>query len=191
MPWSVLVVVALFATATAQPDTTRPLPDRPVVVDRVVSVVGDRIITLSDVRLEEALRRWDPSPVEMLQRRRQEDTLALLVDAAVVRNLAGEIAIYTPSTPEVQRRVDGIRARFDTRDDFDAFLRQHGLTIESLAGRLYARMVTERYVARNIELAATSAGDSPDEAYARYLEWIEPERARVEIRMVPPQPGPR
>jgi hypothetical protein len=153
----------------------------------VVAVVEDRIITASDVRLESALVRFDPSPIEVLQQRRGEDTLEMLVDAAVIRNLAGDIAIYAPTTAEVQRRFDGVRTHFDTRLAFRTFLRGHGLSAEVLAGRLYARMVAERYVARNVQLASEAAGEDTDAAYIRYLEWMTTERERVSIRRVAPQ----
>ena len=190
MPWRAPLTTALLAVALAQDPVPSQQADpgrTPVVLDRVVAVVGDRIITASDVRLEQALLRFDPSPVEVLQQRRYESALEFLVDTAVIRDLAGDIAIYAPSTVEVQRRFDGLRTHFDTRLSFRAFLRGNGLDAEVLAGRLYARMVAERYVARNVQLASEAAGDNRDEAYIRYLEWVTSERERVPIRAVPPQ----
>lgn len=190
MPWPVPLSTVLLAVALAQDPAGSAAPDQgsmPVVLDRVVAVVEDRIITASDVRLEAALVRFDPSPIEVLQQRRREDALEVLIDAAVIRNLAGDIAIYAPSTAEVQRRFDGLRTHFDTRLAFRAFLRENGLDAEVLAGRLYARMVAERYVARNVQLASEAAGDNKTESYIRYLEWVASERERVPIRRVPQQ----
>ena len=190
MPWPVPLTTALLAVALAQEPAGPAVPaqgNTPVVLDRVVAVVEDRIITASDVRLEAALARFDPSPIEVLQQRRREDALEVLIDAAVIRNLAGDIAIYAPSTAEVQRRFDGLRTHFDTRLAFGAFLRGHGLDAEVMAGRLYARMVAERYVARNVQLASDAAGETDSQAYIRYLEWVASERERVPIRRVPQQ----
>ena len=188
-----LLPTALLAAALAQdpPGPAVPAqPDAPVLLDRVVAVVQDRIITASDVRLEEALARFDPSPIEVLQRRRSESPVEVLIDAAVIRSLAGDIALYAPSTTEVQRRYDAVRTHFDTRLAFQAFLRGHGLSSEVLAGRLYARMVAERYVGRNVQLASEAAGESASESYTRYLEWVATERERVSLRRVPAQGRP-
>lgn len=188
-----LLPTTLLAAALAQdpPGPAVPAqPDAPVLLDRVVAVVQDRIITASDVRLEEALARFDPSPIEVLQRRRSESPIEVLIDAAVIRSLAGDIALYAPSTTEVQRRYDAVRTHFDTRLAFQAFLRGHGLSSEVLAGRLYARMVAERYVGRNVQLASEAAGESASESYTRYLEWVATERERVSLRRVPAQGRP-
>ena len=190
MPWPAPLPTLLLAVALAQDQAASTPPsqsNKPLVIDRVVAVVEDRIITASDVRLETALARFDPSPIEVLQQRRSEDALEVLIDAAVIRNLAGDIAIYAPSTAEVQRRFDGLRTHFDTRLAFRDFLRGHGLNAEVLAGRIYARMVAERYVARNIQLASEAAGEDRNEAYIRYLEWVTSERERMPIRRVPQQ----
>lgn len=181
-----LLLAALAPTASAQEPPPTALPSEPAVVDRVVAVVGDRIITASDVRLEEALAHRDPSPVDMLRRRQQADAGELLIDAAVVRNLAGDIAIYAPTTLEVQRRLAALRATWSDDVSWERFLALHGMTSERLAGRLYSRMVVEAYVFRSVGLAAQTAGESADAADARYIDWVTAERTRVDVRRVEP-----
>lgn len=189
-------ILALILALTAGPAWAQSaeIPDQAQVVDRLVAVVGDRIITASDVRLERVLAKRDPSPVAPLRLRQQADPEALLIDAAVVRNLAGNIAIYAPSTTEVSQRVAALRATWAAPAGWRSFLSQAGLDEERLAGRLYARMVVEAYVRRNVGLAtsaATPAGSAaPVDADALYLDWIEAERALLDIRRVAPLAAP-
>lgn len=173
-----------------QPPALCQTTDAPVMLDRVVAVVGDRIITASDVRLERALADRDPSPVAALARRQREGSLEAVVDGAIVRKLAGDIAIYAPSTTEVSQRVAALRQSWPDPADYARFLGAMGLDEERLAGRIYSRMVIERYVYRNVTLASETAGESPDVAWDRYQSWIGRERSRVEIRYVS-RPGAR
>ena len=181
------LMLALSGAAVAQ---EAALPAEAAVLDRVVAVVGDRVLTRSDERLERVLAERDPSPVPMLRRRQARAPLEMLVDAAVVRNLAGNIAIYAPSTSEVQQRLAALRATWADPDDWQRFLTLHGISEERLAGRLYARMVVEAYVFRSVGLAAQTNEDSPSQADARYLEWVTAERDRVDIRRVAPMEAP-
>ncbi len=165
-------------------------PSAPLVLDRVLVVVGDRIVTGSDLRLELELARRDPCPVPALEARRRADPLELLVDAAVVRNLAGNIAIYAPSPTEVQQRLARLRASWVDPDDWARFLLFNGLDEDRLAGRLYSRMVVERFVYRNVGIASEAAEESDAEALERYLAWIQAARDPVEIRAVDPRQDP-
>jgi hypothetical protein len=185
-----LLLAALTLPAAGQAPPPSALPSEAQVVDRVVAVVGDRIITASDVRLEATLGARDPSPVDMLRRRQQTAPEEMLIDAAVVRNLAGDIAIYAPSTTDVQQRLAALRATWPDDVSWESFLALHGMTTERLAGRLYSRLVVEAYVFRSVGLAAQTAGESPAAADARYRDWIAAERARVDLRRVDPMEAP-
>ena len=185
-----LLLAALPMPAAGQAPPPSALPSEAQVVDRVVAVVGDRIITASDVRLEQNLTVRGPSPVPMLQRRQRASPEEMLIDAAVVRNLAGDIAIYAPSTIDVQQRLAALRATWPDDASWQGFLDLHGMTAERLAGRLYSRLVVEAYVFRSVGLAAQTAGDSPEAADARYRDWIAAERARVDLRRVAPMEAP-
>jgi hypothetical protein len=156
-------------------------------VDRVWAVVGDRVITESELRLEQALAAVDPSPVPPLEARRA-DPERFLIELAIVRALAGSTAVYQPEPARVRERMEAVRAAHPTPAAWAAFLKEHGLNEDALRATLYSRMVVERYVQRNLGLAARAeAGADWD---ARYAAWIDAQRARVLIREIAELPAP-
>lgn len=120
------LLLSLAAPALAE------APGGPVVVDRVVAAVGDRVITASDVELERALARWDPSPVPAIQARR-DDPLQALVDLALARGQAGDISVYEPSPADVRERLAAVRGSWPDPREWAAFLATVGHTEEQLS----------------------------------------------------------
>lgn len=159
-------------------------PPSPVVMDRIVAVVGDRLITASDIALEVELNARDPSP-ERATARRNADPLRALIDAAVVRGLAGQVPLYQPSPAELRVRLAALRATWEDPADYERFLVRFGLTEDALSGLLFSRVIVERYVHRNVSLASEMRGLDPgaaeQEYEARVLSW----RESVPCRLVP------
>lgn len=155
-------------------------------LDRIEAVVGDRLVMASDVALEAVLAARDPSPVPVL-RARQRDPLEALIDAAVIRGLAGAVSLYQPEDAALRERLDGLRSSWEDPQDYAAFLKRFGLDEDRLAGAIYSRMVIERYVHRNVGLAAEAANEDEAAYLARYQSWIDAQRRRVVIRVVAPQ----
>lgn len=158
----------------------------PVLIDRVVVVVDDRLVTASDIALEEDLSMRIPSPVLALALRTPTDAL---IDRAIIRGLASEVGVYQPSSVDVRQRLTAISTTFDGPEEWALFLDEHGLTEDDLAGRLFSQMVVERYVRRNIELASQANRESRQEYLARYSEWIAAHHAVSQIRTVEPRSG--
>jgi len=117
---------------------------------------------------------------------RRSDPLQFMVDAAIIRGLAGDVAVYQPSWGDVEGRLEHLRQSWPDPADYQAFLVAHGLNDDRLAGILYSRMVVERYVQRNVGLAAEAAGDTPQQYADRYADWIGQLREQVLVRQVPP-----
>ena len=153
----------------------------PTLIDRVVVVIDDRIVTTSDIELEADLSMRIPSPVLALALRPPIDAL---IDRALIRGLASEVGVYQPSTADVRQRLTAIRSTFSGPEEWTAFLARHGLSEDELAGRLFSQMVVERYVRRNIELASQANRESREEYLARYSEWISAHRSASQIREV-------
>lgn len=140
------------------------------VVDRILYVVGERIITASDVEFEAEFDAHDASPVAMIE----QPAHALdqrLVDFAVLRELAGDIEVYRPATAEVRARFERFRAGWERPEDHAAFLKRWGLDEERLMGFIYSRLVIERYIQRNFGVTDAS-----------WAGWIDEQRGRANIR---------
>lgn len=147
-----------------------------VIADRIVAVVGDRLVLASDVALEAALAPFERTPVARLMNA-STDPQQAAIDRAIVRGLAGNAAIYVPTDDEILTRERQLRAAFSDETGWMLFRQTHGLQNERLQSHLYSRLVVDRYILRNVK-----TGDSP----TAYADWIRPHRARVSIRMVDP-----
>lgn len=150
------------------------------VVDGVLHVVGERIVTRSDVAFEADFDPHDRSPLAPLE----DPAYPLeqrLVDFAILRQLAGDIEIYRPSASEVRERWRQFREGWPRAEDHPAFLARWGLDDEQLLGFFYSRLVVERYVARNATQAAAVAatGEVSTEIYQAWMAGL---RARADVR---------
>ena len=166
--------------------TTPALGER---IDRVVAVVGERVVTEGDIAFEEALGGREGCPVPVLCDPARP-VLEHLVDMAVVRGLAGEAATYRPPTADVELRVLEVRDAFSPPSAWLAFLERFGLTEDALAGLLYSRMVVERFVQRNIVLPTLAKGGDEEACRFAWNEAIAGWRTQVSIREVSPLGDP-
>ena len=153
-------------------------------IDRVVVVVSERIVTASDIRLEAELARRIPSPIRALNDIQLRDPTQALVEQAVIRSLAAQVAIYQPSAEEVQARLRALRETFPTPDDYEAFRRRHGLTEATLTTLLTGRLSVERYVHRNIDLSSQSAREDEAAYFRRYRDWMDVQLLTTSVRFV-------
>lgn len=148
------------------------------VVDRIEAVVGERIVTASDVAFEAELDPHDESPVATLERP-EYGLRERLVDFAVIRSLAGDIEVFRPTPREVLDRWEQFRASWNPPEGYTAFLARWGMDDDDLRGFLYSRLVVEHYVART--LAVLSARDH-DPGVDPYPAWAAELRGRTRIR---------
>lgn len=158
-------------------------PREPVVIDRVVAVIGPRIITDSDLRLSIALEAVDTSPIEVL-RDQAFDPLERLINQHILHLLAGETRVYQPAEGDVRARLSRLKAASPTLENHRRFLQNHGLDEARLLRQLERRMVVERYTERNL-VGQDKAPPTP----AEFRRWMTQHREGVRIRSVPVTPG--
>lgn len=166
--------VALLAALLA-------LPARAEVVDRVLYVVEDQVVLLSDVELDRVIDPLDAS-TSPFWTRPGVDAERRVVDAAILRELAGDVSLYQPSDEAVRERVEAVRRQFPDAVRWTAFLDGWGLSEESLGAAIRRRMVVERYLART--LRADPADPRAFQAACDAL--LDEARPRVRIRYVEP-----
>jgi len=156
----------------------------PVLIDRVVVIVSDRIITASDIRLEAELARRIPSPIRALRRSQLRDPTEALIEQAIIRSQSAQVSINQPTAAEVQERLLALRATFPSPDEYDRFRRRHGLSEAAVVDRLTTRLSVERYIHRNIDLTSQSAREGVDAYFERYDDWLELQKVTTAIRFV-------
>ncbi len=156
--------------------------------DRVLFVVGSRIVTQSDVAFETFFGDADRSPVPAFE----DPAVPLperLRDIAAVRQLAGDTAVFRPDPGDVRARADAFLSHWARPDDGLAALRDWGFDESAFLGLLYSRLVAERFVSRSLPPPSADAAEAERaEWLQRYSEWIKEARGRVEIR-VPAETG--
>jgi hypothetical protein len=154
-------------------------------VDRVLFVVGSRIVTQSDVVFEAFFDPYDDSAIPGF-----EDSAVPAVerlrDIAVVRQLAADTSVFRPDPGDVRARADAFLSHWARADDGLAELGEWGLDEQAFLGFLYSRLVAERFVARSLPPPRRDAEPAEREEWSRrYAAWLSDARARVEVRVPP------
>ena len=121
-----------------------------LVVDRIEVVVEDQLVMTSEVQLEEVLATLDTEQSPFWAPN-HKDALERLVDAAVIRQVVGDLKLYVPADDQVRQRVEDIRRQFANRSAWSGFLQRWGLDEVMLRTTIRRRMVVERYLARNVQ----------------------------------------
>lgn len=158
------------------------LPVRAERIDAIVSVVGDRVVTLSDIGFEETFSAHDRSPVLPFAAGAL-DPLQRLEDYRILRALAGDVAVFQPADAAVTARMEDFRASWSLRRDYELFLARWGMGEDDLRDQIYGRMVVEQYVLRNLG-AEVMVGADPARAMDRYEAWMARRRADTPARRV-------
>jgi hypothetical protein len=167
---ALLLALALCLSPVARAD----------VVDRVIYVVEDQVVLQSDVAFDKVIGPLDDSPSPFWDRPGIEPEQRV-VDAAIIRELAGDISLYQPPDDAVRARVEAMRARFPDRASWSSFLEGWGLDEDGLRALIRRRMVVERYLARTLR------ADPNDRAawWASCNALLTEVRPRMRIRYVP------
>lgn len=160
---SILLLVVAVTPLRAQ---TPALPgEDPELVDRVVAVVGDSIILLSQVVSEIETQTaqgqtfpTDPDSLRAGARAVLDELVNLQLilqaaqqDSALMASPALDPALTNDST---EARIEAIRARFGSEEAFEAALEQQGLTLEEYRQTVRTTfrqgMVQQAFLQRNI-----------------------------------------
>jgi len=174
--------IALLAVVLAMPIFGQPNPAQPVVLDRVVAVVNNQPILLSDVDDAIRLSALDPPSEEgPLTPQRALDEL---IGRALIRQQMRreEIAAATPTPAEVEARLSEIRAELPecekencaTQQGWEAFLAAHDLTAERVEVYLRHRMEILRFIEQRFRQGIRV---SPQQVETYYHDTLLPQYA--------------
>jgi peptidyl-prolyl cis-trans isomerase SurA len=153
-----LGMLGLLAAAQVQSQTTPSEPEpKGMILDRVVAVVNDEALTLSEVQEEgqPVIRKIFKDFVGPERDRQVEEAEKRLVDDLVDRRLAYQVAKkegMLPSTADVTAAIDELKKNNNVTDDaqFRALLRAEGLTMEQVRRTVEERLAITRVLSRQI-----------------------------------------
>ncbi len=164
------LAAALLLGAPVRGQDIPPLPGEDAgLVDRVVAVVGDSAIFLTQVEEEMILlnaNSQQPIPEDPEERREMmREVLESLVNLQLVLREASADSTLLPFDEEVdsrvQQTVDQVRDQFPSEDDFRAALARDGLTPASyrdtLRKRIREQQIQQLYVERQLQGGAAVA----------------------------------
>jgi peptidyl-prolyl cis-trans isomerase SurA len=128
------------------------------VADRVVAVVDDEPIMLSELRqtLPPGFEGREDLPQLM------RTNLEALINQALILEEIKRLKLFTITDEEIERAIEMLSERFGSREALEAELRSQGLTLEGLRESLRSRLLVLKFV---------------DYRFRRYNE-IEEERIR-------------
>jgi peptidyl-prolyl cis-trans isomerase SurA len=203
-------LLLLLATATAGGQDiapAEPTPGEPIVLDRVVAVVGDRAILWSDVQTAVNERRaaglqLPPDSAGQMEMARQ--ILAEMVDEELIVQKARASAVEVAEA-DIERTVDQqvrrVRGQFQSEGQFRAALQQAGLGSPEeyrrrIAEQVRRRALQEQYIGKlrgegQLIRASVSEKDVA-EAFEKNREALPKRPATVGFAqvVVSPQPSP-
>jgi len=147
-------------------------------IDRVMVVVGQRVITDSDVQLSIALDDRDSAKVPALSGA-APDPVDRLINRRILYDIAGKIRVYQPTETEVRARMARLMEQWVLLSERRKFMQRYGLDEERLRRALAERMVVERYIERNLP-----SKDGVPITLTEFHQWMAKHRAGVRIRTV-------
>jgi hypothetical protein len=178
------ILLHLLGSALAQSADPTPADTR---IDRVVSVVGDAIVTDSDLRLEAELLRYDTVSCPALAAP-QKDLLGLLEERRVLHRLGAGRPLYLPSSTAVAKRLNLLSQNMGA--EFEAFKSRWGLNPKQLEKLIRDRMMEEAYVnanlGRSLKAEQTAESENWESHYRQaYRPWIQARKEGMPIRRLP------
>lgn len=167
-------------------------------LDEVVAVIAPErgvrtLITRSDLVLEARVVLVSRGGIEAAARDLPDDTLRAVLEWLVSEHLllaeAEQLEVAGIDPEDLERELEGFRARFVDEEAWEAFLRQHELGRADLARIFRRRLAVDRYVASRLRLTAAVSDAEVERAWqARKAtfgdspwEWVRPRlRAQLE-----------
>jgi hypothetical protein len=174
-----LVLAALAAFAPSRPRAqTAPPSD---VLDRVAAVVGDEVITQSQVDLlvqigviNAASKPGQPAMKLDLKQAREPKLRQSILDHLVAQSLiyaeAQRLAFQRVRPEEVEEALKQFRSKFDNPETFEKFLAENDITEDDLR-RIFTRTIlTERFRRDSVRLSVQVLPSEAQDYYTKYKD---------------------
>lgn len=186
-----LGVAGFLAAAPALAQSpTPPAAPTGMVLDRVVAVVNDEALTLSEIQEEgqPVIRKIFKDFVGAERDLRVEEAEKRLMDDLIERRLAFQVAKrqgVLPSAAEVTAAIEELKRNNNAADDaqFRALLRAEGMTYEQVRRTVEERLAISRVLARQIRSAIIIREAELAQYYQDHLDKY-PRTPEAEIRHI-------
>lgn len=137
-----------------------------VVVEKIAAVVNDRVITMTDLEEEAAVRKQSGESADM------PAVLDFIIERELVSAEAGRLGL-TVTINEVTNAVLLFEETFPSRNEFDRFLELYELDIQDLSRRFATSIAVDK-VRQQKEAVSTG----------RYEKWLIDARKKADIKIM-------
>ncbi|WNG46748.1 hypothetical protein F0U60_23475 [Archangium minus] len=155
--WLVLVPVSAVAQSVAEAPRTAPAAEGRV-IDRVVAVIGNQVLTLSELEFETRVALVQRGGVRAAEASLDEQTLRGALELAINQRLlvagADRLQAFPAERSEMDARLKAFRERFEDEPALLAFLARHEADLEQLTAVLERAVRAERILDSRIRLRA-------------------------------------
>ena len=169
------------------------IPMNAEIVDRVLAVSGNRVITWSDMLVEAnyqalLIAQDPPLPRDLERREAREPILSRLIDQRLLEQERDALPLFSPEDGEAERRLEEIQRRFPSVDAFRQALARYRLTEAELRERVAREANLMAFIERRLR---PQVRFDPAEVEHYYRETLAPELRRQGQTVIPPLPAVR
>ncbi|QRO02633.1 hypothetical protein JRI60_22700 [Archangium violaceum] len=154
MGWLVLVSLGVARQAAAE----EPAAPEGRVIDRVVAVIENQVLTLSELEFEARVTLVQLGGVRAAEAPLDEQTLQKALELAIGHRLlvagADRLQAFQAERSEVEARLRSFRERFESEPALLGFLARHDADLEQLTAVLERGVRAERILDSRIRLRA-------------------------------------
>lgn len=143
-----------------------PMAVNAEVVERIVAVVNNRAITLTDLEDEVVILTQLGISVD------RPELLNTMIDRMITNAEAGRLGL-TITMDEVTREIVRFEETFPSRSDFHLFLKKHELDVKDLSRRFASSIAFERV---REQKSGVSEG--------RYEKWLSEAKKKTDIKIL-------
>lgn len=176
-----LLIIALFFVFTS--------PVQAVIVDRIVAIVNDTLITQSDLNNAfEPIRQKIEAQTTGAEREKtlkgaQESILNRMIDNILIEQQAAKLGI-TVKDEDVTGTIRNILSQKNlTMDDFEKILEKEGLSLDAYKKEVKEQMTRSRVIRRELRIAISVSDEEIGEYYAQHRSEYEGQIA-VRIKQI-------
>jgi peptidyl-prolyl cis-trans isomerase SurA len=148
------------------------------IVERIVALVNDEVITLSE--LEEALEKFKPEEQEEEMRKARRVILENMIANRLILQEAKRQGIEI-HPQRIKEGIERIKKGYGSQEEFTQALKEEGITEEGLKKRVKEELLRLKIVKKEVK-ETLEPGVSVKERFEEWIKSLE-ERAYIEVRL--------
>ncbi len=162
------------------------------VVDKIVAVVGADLITQSDIErmlfpiYGEYKQRYEGEELNLKMDEARREILNQMIEEKVIINAANDSDIEV-SDQEVDEKIEEIKQRFNSEEEFIEALNGQNLSIRSLKKDFREEILKSKLIDAEVKGKMNISFKEVDDYYQEHLnDFIEPEKVKAKAILIKP-----